>query len=620
MRYLLPTAIAAALSRARAQHLADGALAIPFIPETRADPRQAEAFDALDASQLDWKTWEAQLLDHAGAVLPYLRATHDELRDEAQRIPRQLDEQVHQHLREQRELLDRVRGISPDDTGAEPAEPAGYAAAMVAAAEQRFGEPVPGQSLDAQLARVRDRSYWSRFLVRRVREAREHLNLKLGLVGAGARQYCSEEARAQRSTQLQNQQQWLRDTTLRAVIDGKTVEIPLEMVAKSARQKLARLYAFIKAMELLAHEAGLKMALLTTTLEGEWHANPKFKSKGHRWNGATPAEANAELGARFQSIRRDLAKQGIKFSGLWAGEPHADGCPHRHHWVLFNPKHQQAIFAAFLRYFPGQLKLRGELDAKGGHSGDRIIETYEDAVADQSRKLRHKKEGAQVDVSIIDKKEGCSGASYVLKYVMKAVLSEADYVDLVGAGAVAADGTTPERKGKPLSAKDARKQLRTLQSIDAHRSVWRMRSFQFFGIKNCLSLWDELRRIPEPPHEQQLRELWRLARGGEARGSILAEQQRGDALGFLKALGGLAAAAEPEQRELGVDAPHRARIYSVETETRYGEVGQRIEGVELVPAGKGDAVPLERLVTRPVRWEFVPKASPGHAPTNEDQG
>ncbi|MBA1550739.1 hypothetical protein G9G84_27980, partial [Klebsiella pneumoniae] len=74
------------------------------------------------------------------------------------------------------------------------------------------------------------------------------------------------------------------------------MEIPLERVAKSARQKLAHLYAFIKAMELLDQEAGLKMALLTTTLEGEWHANPKFKREGHRWNGATPAEANAELG------------------------------------------------------------------------------------------------------------------------------------------------------------------------------------------------------------------------------------------------------------------------------------------------------------------------------------
>lgn len=56
--------------------------------------------------------------------------------------------------------------------------------------------------------------------------------------------------------------------------------------------------------------------------------------------------------------------------------------------------------------------------------------------------------------------------------------------------------------------------------------------FQFFGIKNCLSLWDELRRIKERPQEPRLRELWRLACGGDAQGSITAEQQRGDALAF----------------------------------------------------------------------------------------
>jgi hypothetical protein len=588
----LPTAIAAALARAKAQHAEDGAPTIPFVPDTRLDPRQAEAFGAPPASLLDWKTWEAQLLGHAGAALPYLGFGHDELRDEAQRIPRQLHEEV----------------FVPD------AEPADYAACMVAAAERRFGEPVPGQTRDAQLARVLDAGYWRRFLVRRVREAREHLSLKLGLVGAGARQYCSDAAREQRRTQLQNQEKWLNETMLRAVIDGETVEIPMVQVVKGAHQKLSRLYAFIAAMDRLAVDADLTVALLTTTLEGEWHASPEFKSKSHRWNGATPAEANRELGQRFQSIRRDLDKQGICLSGLWAGEPHQDGCPHRHHWLLYDPQHERAVFAAFLRYFPGKLKLRR--DERAG--GDAIIETREDALRGLRRPLTHAKEGAQVDVSIIDREKG-SGASYVLKYVMKAVLSEATYVDLVksvGAEGVNTSKSKSTSNAPTLTAKEARKQLRTLQSIDAHRSTWRMRSFQFFGIRDCLSLWDELRRIKAPPLEPRLRELWRLARGGEACGTVRAEQQRGDAYGFLKALGGLAA-AQPEQLELGADAPQRARIYTEPTETRYGETGARIAGVELVQpaerAAPGEEAPapvvLERVATRTVRWEMVPKDS-----------
>lgn len=566
----LPTALAAALARAKAQHAAGVAPTIPFIPETRTDTRQAEAFGTPDALLLDWKSWETQLLGHAGALRPYLNFIHGELADEAERIPKMLNER----------------------SQSEPFP--GHAARMVAAAERWFGVPVPGQSLDAQLARIEDPKYWRRFLNVRVRQAREHLHLKLGLIGADARQYCSADAQATRRTQLQSQAQWLKDTVLRATIDGKTVEIPLEQVAKSERQKLARIYAFVKAMDTLAQDDDLTVALLTTTLEGEWHANPRFAQDGHQWNGSTPREANQELGRRFQAIRRDLDKQGVRLSGLWAGEPHQDGCPHRHHWLMYAPEHERAVLAAFLRYFPGKLKLRRGESAES----DRIIDSREDALRGVMRPKAHAQEGAQVDVAIIDRARG-SGASYALKYVMKAVLSESGYEDMVRA--------VPELES---DAEDRSKALRTQHSIDAHRSVWRMRSFQFFGVMNCFSLWDELRRVKVRPVELQLLALWRLARGGDAEGTLVADQQRGDAYGFLKAMGGLAAAVQAEQLELGVDAPARARIYTSPTETRYGEIGQRIEGVELVQPATGkdkEAKTLERIETRTVRWELVPK-------------
>ena len=81
--------------------------------------------------------------------------------------------------------------------------------------------------------------------------------------------------------------------------------------------------------------------------------------------------------------------------------------------------------------------------------------------------------------------------------------------------------------------------------------------------------------------------------------------------------------AAPEQLELGAEAPSdalKARIYTKPTTTRYGETGARIKGVELVQRlprrrkRKGEAPApteevLERIETRTVRWELVPKAS-----------
>ena len=388
MRHPLPSAIASALQTAHGQH-AEGKT--PPTPFPVRDSAQVELYEV--EVRPTWDEWLAELLAHAAPVLPFLSSTHQELRDAAQRLPSELYELSHR----------------------EPYP--GVAARLVAAAERRFGEPVPGQTLDAQAACVRDPKHWRRFLVRRVREARERLHLQLGLVGKGSRQYCSEGAREHRQMQLAKQDEWLKTTMLRGVIDGKLVEIPLAHVVKCAHQKLSKLYAFIAAMDRL-------VVLLTTTLEGEWHANPEFKREGHRWNGATPRDANRELGARFQSIRRDLDKHGIKLSGLWAGEPHADGCPHRHHWLMYDPQHERAVLAAFLKFFPGKLKLRRDESA----GGDVVIDTREDALRGLHRRPRSN-EGAQVDVSLIDRTKG-SGASYVLKYVLKAVLPELSFAGL----------------------------------------------------------------------------------------------------------------------------------------------------------------------------------------------
>ena len=297
----LPSAIASAIQAAHDVYVAGHIPRIPFIAQQPEPvPAQAPLFGAAPPPpRLSWDEWLDQLLAHAKPVLEYLHLGHQELRDAAQRLPGELYELSH----------------------AEPYP--GFAARAVAAAERRFGEPVPGATLDAQARRVGDAKYWRRFLVKRVRQAKELLHIQLGLVGSAAQPYCSAEALAHRRTQLENQAEWLKDTKLRAVIEGELVEIPLEAVAKTARQKLARVYAFVRAMDQLGKDAGLRVVLLTTTLEGAWHARPKHGSKSHRWNGATPAEANAELGARFQNVRRDLDKLGIKLSGLWAGDGRA---------------------------------------------------------------------------------------------------------------------------------------------------------------------------------------------------------------------------------------------------------------------------------------------------------
>ncbi len=530
----------------------------PYLPPPGAalHPKQAAQ---LEAAHAEAQRWQAELLRHARGVQRYLHWSYADLCEEALRIP------------------DRLKALATVD-GRGQFDPV----RLVDVAERVFGIKVRSKGktaearLQARVARVLDAAYWRRTLRRRVAQEVELLELKLKRVGRNGSAYCSAQAQHLRATQRQAQARWLEETTLQAVIDGEEVELPMAAVAKTARQKMSRLYAFIAAMDRLADESGLMVALVTATLESEWHPNPTHGKATHRWNGKTPAEASEELGARWQKVRRDLAKLGIALSGLWAAEPHRDGCPHRHFWLLYAPEHQDAVFAAFLAYFPGKLKLRRD----DGEGADLMYETWKDVVNGEGRALTHKREGAQVDVSIIDRDKG-SGASYVVKYVAKSLGCEGGF-----------DG----EEAKPRSAREQR----NAQAVDAYRALWGMRGAQFFGIGNCLTLWDELRRVQEAPVQPELAALWRAARGGDAKGRVEASQQRGDAYAFLVLRGGLAAAPMQPGQDKPLSA--HARVYRSETQTQYGETGARIEGVEHPDA---DGV-LERVSTHAVRWKMKP--------------
>ncbi len=558
----------------------------PYLPPPGAElhPKQAAQ---LDAALAEASAWQAELLRHARGVQRYLHWSYADLCDEALRIPERL------------RALATVDGAGEFD-----------AARLVDVAERVFGIEVRGKGktkqarLEARVARVLDAAYWRRTLRRRIAQETELLELKLGRVGRNGSAYCSAQAQHLRATQRQAQQRWLDETVLSAEIDGELVELPMAAVTKDARQKLSRLYAFVAAMDSLAVDGGLTVALLTATLESEWHPNPAHGKATHRWNGKTPAEASAELGARWQYVRRDLDKKGIAVSGLWAAEPHRDGCPHRHFWLLYAPEHQADVFAAFLGHFPGKLKVRRD-DADGG---DAMFETKAHALAGVSRPLKRKREGAQVDVSIIDRDKG-SGASYVIKYVSKSIGAEGAF-----------DGEDAKPKTK--------REQSNLLAIDAYRALWGMRGAQFFGIKSCLTLWDELRRAKEPPTEPELHALWRAARGGDATGRVEASQQHGDAYEYLKLRGGLAAVAQPTEPAAGDQGVTReAGLYRSRPLTQYGELGSRIEGVVLVEVPKkvkrkrGKRAPpppppvvLERVATRTTRWRMMPKAAQAPQP------
>lgn len=490
-------------------------------------------------------------------------------------------------------------------------------------AEKLLGIVIPGNTLAAQLARLFDARYWRRALRVRILRAREHFFLRLHLIGKRGEAYASDACVAVRTAQLKRQAAWMRDTVLiprypLPVAEGeKPYEPPtLEQIAPGPKERFAKLYTFVKAVDVLGQEASLASAMVTLTLEPEWHPNPSHGQAS--WNGASPRDAHRSLCHRWQAILRDLHRVAIRLSGLRVAEPHKDGCPHWHIWLLYRPEHESRILAAIMKYFPHKMKIRApsRKDTKNT-ANDVMFDNREHLLGDAPRPLTHPKEGAQVEVSRINR-DISSGASYAMKYLLKTV-DAGDELNKQAGLFPADDDATREKK---------RRHEDNAKRVDAYRSVWGLNQGQLFGIAKCLTAWGELRRLTVAPEHRLLKKLWALARGGEEEGRIEADAgQRGDAAGFIKALGGLDACRNAKAKT--------GRRFSIgrlveDALNAYGETITRTIGVTLLLKRKATVVKervaratgevksaqvrrtvttvLTRVRTHWIDWMLVPKS------------
>lgn len=342
----------------------------------------------------------------------------------------------------------------------------------------------------------------------------------------------------------------------------------------------------------MAQEKQLATGMLTLTLEPEWHPNPSHGQNS--WNGASPREAHQSLAQRWQAILRDLDRLNIGISGLRVVEPHKDGCPHWHVWLLYRPEAEQRILETVMRYFPNKLKVRGARGGRGvGGSAaacDAMFDSLSALKALASRALTHAKEGAQVELARIDRSIS-SGASYAMKYLLKTV----DAGDELNQDVGLFPATDSSSSMAELEARDRKREQHaaTARRVDAYRSLWGINAAQLFGVAKCLTAWDELRALGLPPADPQLRKLWELARGGKKKGRIKpGSGVRGDAKGFIEALGGLAACGKPPK---GAKRLSIGRLTEV-GQNGYGEDIVRTKGVTLVERKREKVVVGERVL------------------------
>lgn len=444
----------------------------------------------------------------------------------------------------------------------------------IAGAEQILGAGIPGDHIESQHARVCSARFWRRALKSRIVRAREHFFMRLKLIGSSAEHYVSDAHVGLRAIQLKRQSEWLAQSILirtSADTEQSHEPLPLAKLAKTPSERFAKLYTFIKAIETLSVHAGLRSAMITATLEAEWHPNPSHGDTS--WNGLSPLEAHKSFCHRWQAVLRDLHRRGIRLSGLRVTEPHKDGCPHYHIWANYQPDHENAILEVIMRYFPNKLKIRGDeaqLSKFGGSGKDVIFEDLPSLVQGISRRPAYAKEGAQVEVSLINRTSS-SGASYATKYLLKAADGAEEVMEELGLSNQANSSDTTAKREQ---------QQKTAKRVDAFRFVWGIHKGQLFGIAKCLTAWDEMRRLNTRPEHSFLRKLWIAARGCDKEGRIgRGAGLRGDAVKFLELLGGLDAARKVDAQEIRKLKLSRLVESGL---NRFGDAIKRTKGLKVV--------------------------------------
>lgn len=318
------------------------------------------------------------------------------------------------------------------------------------------------KTLASNLARVSCEVFWRRVLRKMFAKTIEACSIGLGLVSKARNCYVSDLSVKRRGQQVARNAASLERTELENEF-GQRMKLS-DLAARSTANKTVRraeLMTRISGFDVVAQDVGHAASFITVTCPSSMHKWTDTKTRGvienKKYDGTTPAEAQAYLSKQWGRCRAWLGRRGIELYGFRVAEPHHDGCPHWH-FLLFHPADvdtRRAITKGFLRYFLANKDPRERGAAK-----------------------------VRVKFERIDRSRG-SAAAYLAKYISKNIDGYGVEKDLLGAPA-----------------------LESSRRVDTWAGTWCIRQFQQLG-GAPVGVWRELRRIntEELPADLLPREL-----------------------------------------------------------------------------------------------------------------
>jgi hypothetical protein len=298
------------------------------------------------------------------------------------------------------------------------------------------------------MARMTDPLWWRRQLRATHAKSVEGAAISLGYVHKRSDLYVSNESLTRRQQQLARNQETLENTV---AVNELGQEYSLAELAatgtanKSIRRAelMTRISGFERIARDMQHE-GLFFTMTCPSRMHKWKTHKGGVVPNRKYDGTTPAEAQAYLAKVWARIRASLKRKKVGIYGFRIAEPNHDGTPHWHLLVFHERANAELLFSTVTKY-----ALQDSPNERGAE--------------------RHR-----VDFKPIDWKRG-TAAGYIAKYVAKNI-----------------DGY---KVGKDLHGEDA---LETSARVEAWAATWRIRQFQQVG-GPPVGPWRELRRVAAIP-------------------------------------------------------------------------------------------------------------------------
>lgn len=306
-------------------------------------------------------------------------------------------------------------------------------------------KPDNTNTLQGCIRRIFDEAWWNRQLRKLIKQAREELAIKLGVVSKFKSIYVSALTVDNRRHEKALSRAYMERTSL---INDDGESIPLIDIANTTvsnpRIRRNELMTRMSGFESLSEDLGHVALFVTLTCPSKFHRILSRSGKGNpKWQGYTPKQASQYLNSVWQRIRAQFDRENIKPYGFRITEPQHDGTPHWH-CLLFMPEEQLERFENIVTHYA----LAEDGDEKGAKEN-------------------------RCDFKRIDKDKG-RATGYIAKYVAKNIDGEDLDIGIYG--------------------EDPR--LAAIH-VEAWASCWSIRQFQQIGGPS-VTPYRELRRVRKP--------------------------------------------------------------------------------------------------------------------------